>query len=1681
MDPFTSIVHTGGRQSVLVQMVGFDNTWVYGVEIPFNHRVAFQNVGMLDEYVTLYDILVSDQFVKNHQVLEVDGLSSLIGSRPPKSHDVGFAHDVCCGMGGFGTAFVEMGGKIISAVDSADLATSAYQLNHSTTVVKADIGTSIAIRAMHSAQRAHDCQPLCCAGFPCQPLSRQGLRKGAADPRSGTLLSILNAARLLHVCALVLECVPEAGQDRHVQEVLRRFVELDGFNMTQTVLHLHSIWPSRRSRWFAILVRKSLPLPCLPPLPVVTPKPVVQDVVQDWPCWHVADEMQLAWTELECQAFTDPAFGDTNRKVIVSEPLPTALHSWGNALYPCPCCCRSQGFSRELLVANGLRGIQICSALVPSFPRHIHPRELQLLLGFPPFQECLPECRAALCLFGNAVSPIQALWVFAHLWFQFGLSQIQPVETLRHYLQKLQCQQELSWPPVDTDRFTLTLQDQKGLVEVVCHTGCTVRQLLQAQIVFEQSPHAVGLRCRAFDLPGFAFLGPRTYELVEGHQIDLHMFRPVTVLVSHLGSTRVLVIPAGMNIGQALHWHGIHDWSKLESFQGLTLHPNQCVIRGLHVVVISCAETVALDLALLTQQDPLVIDLTGFGLAQVGKLCLPESWRGQDLWHVDHIIRNHLLSSWAVADFPSLTVWVPTFTDAVLELWPSAVEPQLRQWLSIPDSTIFAILLETWGWNLVAFQLNHKQLTTHFFETDCRASDFASRLANRVQWASERPFTAERYNCGTQTESEVGSIARVFELLEGSLGVPSCVAAALRDTRSLLASGIPKTPTTDLVSPTLPFSHESTQLPVPPRADLSDSLRGIAAPFILDFARALVTSHPLEVTRSQIRVISVDPLQHAMCNILTAAFHPDAAPLFAFMLCKAHWTLVHCDMQDGVLTLTQYDGLQKGLLTDLHPLADALKQFWNPVTVKIHSTWIIEQTRPDSCGTVALGHFASLLGLISSDQAVSFEDLHPSFAVCSQLVPFPSALIGFGTPEEEAIVLALEQILPAKGVAVSKVRERAQAGIKALGIQPLQKALGSANVWAALKSLGSDRSKPFLWISHSELQDHIQQRAKSKFGAEVDQAKPKGSKAKQPSPAVATLLDPASLNILPGIFVANDGSSVDQIPIADVQKNSKGVAFASLAEAKPFLHEAKFISTEALSLLVVGNLPTDVAHALPAHAVRVPAIYKGTQEPILVDCTAIQLGDQAVYAKQNNRVKEIAVFPTVVFRAHVFQDLWTDDKDWADVASRPIKSLTQVFPQLTLCRNETCSRDCGQFHPSLEEEGVEAAILDTWGFRWHTLDGHKTNPGKAAVLSLYIRLLESNFNSVHSLSGQHGVFFEPRCSDSPGPDPRFAVIWLPQANLQEALHRVRTNDHLLTVCRLGSRYGVRCLAKHEEAQYRALCPGKPYVKCEIKEIFRLEPLPPGLQRHSLVEMLGDFKWVAKPLQPCKGSQGHAWTVGASGPPPAPFLQAKHGWVSITKVKDATPKMTPQHLIATVKTRQHIREGSNLQATASTDDPWQVAGQDPWGSYVGVTKPPPPVATHVQSKLDDVEQRLQDNMKQHVDATLASQMTQLGGTIEQQVTQQSAIRLDTLEQQIACMHQQQQNLENWCLDSSSKIAKLQHGFEHTQVQLQEQTHAIAGVTQQVSGLKDEMAGNLQSYFDQQAERIEAMLAKRSRHN
>ena len=223
-----------------------------------------------------------------------------------------------------------------------------------------------------------------------------------------------------------------------------------------------------------------------------------------------------------------------------------------------------------------------------------------------------------------------------------------------------------------------------------------------------------------------------------------------------------------------------------------------------------------------------------------------------------------------------------------------------------------------------------------------------------------------------------------------------------------------------------------------------------------------------------------------------------------------------------------------------------------------------------------------------------------------------------------------------------------------------------------------------MWVTHEELQNHIRDRSHARFGVETDGKKGKRSKDSK-RVAQQVQLDPASLALPVGVFITNDGTALSQIGITEVQKNARGIAVGTYQDIQPFLAEGKSISPEGLSVLVVSQFPEAAPHGLPTHALRVPALYRGTNEPIIIDVVSVQLGDPAVSRKTNQEAPELAGFPTVVFLLHLFKDIWTLSHDWTEFVPHLVRCLVQQFPVLKLCRKTDCDSTCGADHPSIEE------------------------------------------------------------------------------------------------------------------------------------------------------------------------------------------------------------------------------------------------------------------------------------------------------------------------------------------------------------------------------------------------------------
>ena len=214
---------------------------------------------------------------------------------------------------------------------------------------------------------------------------------------------------------------------------------------------------------------------------------------------------------------------------------------------------------------------------------------------------------------------------------------------------------------------------------------------------------------------------------------------------------------------------------------------------------------------------------------------------------------------------------------------------------------------------------------------------------------------------------------------------------------------------------------------------------------------------------------------------------------------------------------------------------------------------------------------------------------------------------------------------------------------------------------------------------------------------------------------------------------------------------------------------------------------------------------------------------------------------------------------------------------------------------------------------------------------------------------------------------------------------------------------------------------------QSKYIYRIEPLPAGTQRASLVATLRQFGWNAKPLQPSKGSQGQAWQVGASTEPPHPFIETQHGWIGITKIKGC--------------------------CTSNSDSRFDCHGQDQAAhqgiprtclqQYCGHRTHGRQALTHgvAMFRLSPSQhpcpcraagmKKLQIALQQHVEEAISK------GVEQMQLDPQSSSRLTAVESQIQSLVDNQSRLEHWITDGSSKVQTLQQDCVQLQHQVTQQ--------------------------------------------
>ena len=440
-------------------------------------------------------------------------------------------------------------------------------------------------------------------------------------------------------------------------------------------------------------------------------------------------------------------------------------------------------------------------------------------------------------------------------------------------------------------------------------------------------------------------------------------------------------------------------------------------------------------------------------------------------------------------------------------------------------------------------------------------------------------------------------------------------------------------------------------------------------------------------------VASIDPEPWGIILPVAAAdlLRPDPSPQQACALGKSlrqyhrlatvfphnqHWTLLTLQIGEaGSAEITCWDGLPHLNHNAADILATRICHLMHCNHQGVAHRNHFQQAAPGTCGAIALAHFGIAADLWDTITHDSIHNWHLAYGTTTHN---PDELFAGGFPTEQ-INHDLTQLLLTKGVPPEAVQDRASQAIAKLSATTVQEALESRNPWQSLKAAASRPATRFRWISTDELNNHIATQAQREHGAFISNAKQKKLKSGKNARHQSELqISPEHLVIPTGTFVDDLDEPLQQIPASEVGANRRGIAIVPATEANRFLADGISISIDALALLTTAELPVNLA-GLTTEAVRFPALYTGTDEPVLLTGTLIQLGDVSVKRIQPAN-QPLEDEPDLrIFRISVFKDELPHD--WPDFIKAPLRNVIRATTCLQLCQDDTCGQKCGKFHP----------------------------------------------------------------------------------------------------------------------------------------------------------------------------------------------------------------------------------------------------------------------------------------------------------------------------------------------------------------------------------------------------------------
>lgn len=1437
MDAFIGNINSIYWTGVLARST---NGWYTKAHGQMVHLDGLYNEDLKNEMIMVYEAAV--QLQEGQIYLKVDGNQVV---EIPSTQDLHLVKEICAGVGGMSQGLFALNFKTVAFLECNDFMCQALERNYTGKVICGDVTKPQDRQRLHETPSPSRGMITC--GFPCQPISSQGDKRGEYDERSKPFFGAIKACWEQQASAVLLECTPAALEAWYIQEELQKLSWSLGMQVQQRILTLSNTWPCRRTRWWALMVPQHYYFTEIGDLPVDEHMQDIDSIFSTWPEWDEDTMSQLRVEDWEMEKYQDARYGSDQRRLGQKGPCPCILHSYGHPLVACPCGCRTSGFSEQRLLHGGLRGFYIVNKETKE-ARMLHPKEAALLCTMDPHMVFPGSGRDGLCLVGQCAAPIQAFWMVAHVSTSKQMGQKDLLEAVNHFKFQLLRQAYGAWPHEFPMELHMRDWEEQASFTILTKKRPMVQDILQAEDRMGKRGEIITIGDLLGKFGPDIKVGPGTVtgEIIMSKKNKMARSRPEKVMLLHYVKCQI----TGENG---------NDYEAVEAEAGTYLF---------------------------------------------------EIFAKLGIWVDIEGSKDHQGVLWRADD----RVWQPTIW---MEYYQRKAKP-----------------MEGYG--------THHRFGLTNGGVDWMAKTLVQLAQKKIIWIP----------------SEITSC--IFKKKE-------------MDNEELIY--------------------------------MTATLYGAIS--------AVVWNH--------------------------------------------HWFLIKLQVDGQLLHIEVWDGQEAEYQEEVALLGSQLKKALGIAGYYIEHKRELDQIYPFTCGTVALQHLGVCLKLWSAKNAPDELKWHQGLLhLCKpedKLCGWGKATLQTPSSEERDAMWRLRDLLQQHGVPESRTEERAMVALSKMGLPGLMEALNNRNPWSALKALGSSPKVNMLLVKPDELDKQIKLRAQNKF--KVSGAAKRGSTRQRKDEVIP---DADSLILVDGSFIYSDGRAAKQLPMKEVGSNRTGIAFGAVADVLPFLAEGKSLSMEGLAVLTTAPIPTESEGLLPVRHLRYPAIYGPTGEAILLEGSMAQLGDDNICRRNEKIQVEHDALETVTIKVAIYRDEWPGE--WKELAEAPLKVLTRRKPIFVLCRGQRCGGDCGKFHAPVDAE-MDSVITDLWSRTWQSNRGGKTSPTEATQFQVLMRTPQICFKSLQALSGEDGVYVEPRKEDGRGPDPNYVVVWLENGTLAEAQHRQRTLDKIYAVCRFNHRYGLRVAAKDAEHIHGQVTPEIPFHGFQVQRIYEIRPLPHGMQKSGVQKLLKAAGWNAKPLQPHRADKnGAGWLVGTECEPPSIVMATTSGDITVTLHKQVKDRDHLPVVLSSSRTKAHIQKqpkGSvpdqeSHDKKKNDQDPW-AGWKDPWSRRGQHQEDDPMPAI---TKIDEVEGRLQGRIHQAIDQKMALE---------------ADARFKKLEVDVAEMKQQHVKYEGWFQEAAA-------ASNNTQTQMVELQKQVTMQKQDMVTMKSDI-GQVRSEIQTGFASIEALLNKKHR--